>query len=100
MDQALEPYLHRREEILSRLRTILVEGLHLDRTVDELDPDASLFGTGLALDSIDAVELLVAVEEEFGIDLAEHQQESPQMAMRTLNTMADLLQQERLEGSP
>lgn len=91
MDPALEEHLKIREQTLHRLRLLLVEGLHLDRAAEELDPDASLFGTGLALDSIDAVELLVAVEEEFGIDLALHQQESPQMAMRTLNTMVDEL---------
>jgi len=52
----------------ARVRRLLVECLHLDG----LDPasipdDQPLFGTGLGLDSVDALELVVALEREFSI---------------------------------
>lgn len=51
-----------------RLRRLLVDCLHLDG----LDPDSipeeqPLFGAGLGLDSVDALELVVALERDFGI---------------------------------
>lgn len=54
------------------LRTILkqaiVEELHLeDVNPDEIDDDAPLFGEGLGLDSLDAVELTVLVQRRFGV---------------------------------
>ncbi len=90
MDETIHDLLQRREEYLRRLRGLLVTKLGLERGEDELDPDASLFGTGLALDSIDAIELLIAVQEEFALDLA-RDDGSPYLAMRTLNTIIDEL---------
>ena len=56
-----------REEALARVRKILIERLHVPLTAEEIDLDAPLFGTGLGLDSVDAVELVVAIETELSI---------------------------------
>ncbi len=63
----LDRYIARREAILDRVRKLLVERLHVERDPDTIDPDTPLFGTGLGLDSVDALELVVALEREFGI---------------------------------
>ncbi len=84
----LEAQIARREAILAGLRTILVESLHVSLPGRAIDPDVMLFGTGLALDSIDALELVVVAEEVFDVELPDHDLER---ALRTLNTLADLI---------
>jgi acyl carrier protein len=59
----------RREEIGASVRRILIEELHVRREAFEIDLDAPLFGTGLALDSIDGIDLAVAIENGFGVVL-------------------------------
>jgi acyl carrier protein len=53
-----------------RIKRLIVENLHLDGLrPDMIDEDAPLFGDGLGLDSVDALELVVALEKEFGIKI-------------------------------
>ena len=53
-----------------RLRALIVETLQLDDVdVSTLDDSAPLIGSGLSLDSIDALELVVKIEKEFGIKI-------------------------------
>ena len=57
-----------RTVLADRIRTLLVEALHLDGLDPfAIDLDSPLFGDGLGLDSVDALELVVALEREFGI---------------------------------
>ena len=67
MDEALEAQIAAREEALARVRRILIERLHVPFEASEIDLDAPLFGTGLGLDSVDAVELVVAIETELDL---------------------------------
>lgn len=58
------------EELVEQLKLQIIESLNLeDMTPDEIDADAPLFGTGLGLDSIDALELIMLMEKEYGIKL-------------------------------
>jgi acyl carrier protein len=51
-----------------QLTSTIITGLNLeDVTPDDIDPHAPLFGEGLGLDSIDALELAVIVERSYGI---------------------------------
>jgi acyl carrier protein len=55
-------------DVAGRVKRLIVANLHLDGLRPEmLDEQAPLFGDGLGLDSVDALELVVAVEKEFGI---------------------------------
>lgn len=69
--EALERYVTRREQLLAHVRTALVEDLRVPLPPEQIDPDTPLFGTGLALDSIDAVDLIVALERRTGVRLAD-----------------------------
>ena len=75
------------EDVLGRVRALLIEQLHLRRETDEIDPDAVLFGTGLGLDSVDAVELTIAIETEFGIKVPDS--EASRRVLRTVNSLVD-----------
>ena len=77
-----------RAEVLHQVQSLVIDCLLLDREPEELDPDAPLFGSGLALDSLDAVELVVAVEQAFGVRVVEDR-DAPPLALRSLNTLVD-----------
>ena len=53
-----------------RIKRLIVESLNLEGMKPEMiEDDAPLFGEGLGLDSVDALELVVALEKEFGIKI-------------------------------
>jgi acyl carrier protein len=59
------------EELIQELKEEIIKVLNLeDMTPDDIDADAPLFSTGLGLDSIDALELIVLMEKKYGIRLA------------------------------
>ncbi|MGE5385749.1 MAG: phosphopantetheine-binding protein [Betaproteobacteria bacterium] len=58
-------------ELENKIKTLIVDTLHLeDVTPEDIETDAPLFGDGLGLDSIDALELGIALKKEFGLELA------------------------------
>lgn len=89
MRPELAKYLAQREEILAKLRDMLVDRLRLQRAADEIDPDAPLFGAGFGLDSLDAVELVVSLDTLFGVVIEDNALMRQQM--RSLNTLVDLV---------
>lgn len=58
------------EELLKDLKETIVSSLALeDLSAEEIETDAPLFGDGLGLDSIDALELALAISKKYGIKL-------------------------------
>jgi acyl carrier protein len=51
------------------LAGLIVSTLHLEIGAADIDPDAALFGEGLGLDSIDALELALAISRAYGFEL-------------------------------
>lgn len=59
------------ENLILQLKNQIIEVLNLeDMTAEDIDAEAPLFGEGLGLDSIDALELIVLLEREYGIKLS------------------------------
>ena len=59
------------EELIYTLKEQIIDALNLEEiTPEDLDNDAPLFGDGLGLDSIDALELIVILDRFYGIKLA------------------------------
>jgi acyl carrier protein len=58
------------DELILKLKKEVIEQLNLEEvTPDDINPDASLFGEGLGLDSIDALELIVLLEKNYGLKI-------------------------------
>ena len=82
------------EELIQSLKQQIIEALNLeDITVDDIDNDAPLFGDGLGLDSIDALELIVLMEKNYGIKLQDAAKGKE--IFKSLNTMADYIAKNR-----
>lgn len=59
------------EQLINELKCQIIEALNLDgMTPDDIQDNDALFGDGLGLDSIDALELIVLLEKQYGIKLA------------------------------
>lgn len=58
------------QEIITNLKSQIIEQLNLEEVKpDDIDPEAPLFGTGLGLDSIDALELIVLLEKNYNVKI-------------------------------
>ncbi|MEI6214150.1 MAG: phosphopantetheine-binding protein [Desulfuromonadales bacterium] len=56
------------EELIPKVKQMIIDSLRIDgMSPDDIETDAPLFGEGLGLDSIDALQLVVAMEKEFGV---------------------------------
>ncbi|MCQ2184064.1 MAG: phosphopantetheine-binding protein [Bacteroidales bacterium] len=76
------------EELVKQLKEQIIDALNLEEiTPDDIDAAAPLFGEGLGLDSIDALELIVILDKYYGIKLA-----SPadgKAVFKSVNTIAE-----------
>ncbi len=53
----------------NELAKLIVSALHLEISPVEIEPEAILFGDGLGLDSIDALEMALAISRDYGLEL-------------------------------
>lgn len=82
------------EELILELKKQIIEVLNLEEMQPEdIDADAALFGTGLGLDSIDALELIVMMEKQYGIKLKDPKEGKE--IFKSVATMADYIAQHR-----
>ncbi len=60
-------------ELKGRLKRLIVERLKLEMDPEEIGDADPLFGEGLGLDSIDALELVLGLEQEFGVKIEDEE---------------------------
>jgi len=79
------------DDLLEQLKTMLIEGLRLEDVVpDDLSPDMALFGGGLGLDSIDALEIGVMLDRNYGIKITSGDERNNQIFV-SLRTLAEFV---------
>ncbi len=81
--------------VRQNLAKLIVNALNLDISPEAIDFDASLYGEGLGLDSIDILEIALVVAKEYGIQL---KADSPanHKIFRSLNTLAEYVDSQRI----
>lgn len=80
------------EELIGKLKVQIIEQLNLeDMEPEDINPEEPLFGEGLGLDSIDALELIVLLEKEYGIKI--QNPKDGQKIFFSLKTMAEFIKE-------
>jgi acyl carrier protein len=69
------------------LAGLIVKTLNLDMAASEIDPEAPLFGDGLGLDSIDVLEIALAISQNYGVQLRSDDEQNAAIfqSLRSLN---------------
>ena len=75
----------------NEIKTLIIESLELeDITVDDIKVDEPLFISGLGLDSIDALELGMALKKKYNVDLSDNKEENKKY-FYSVKTIADFI---------
>lgn len=75
----------------NEIKTLIIESLELeDITADDIKVDEPLFVSGLGLDSIDALELGMALKKKYHVDLSENKEENKKY-FYSVKTIADYI---------
>ena len=82
------------ESLTNELKVHIIETLRLeDITPEQIDDDEPLFGAGLGLDSIDALELVAMLENRYGIVIKDLEEGRP--AFQSVRVLATFIQAKR-----
>lgn len=82
------------EQLKLQLKEQIIKALNLeDLTPNDIDDAAPLFGEGLGLDSIDALELIMVLDKEYGIKFAS--KEDSKAVLTSINNIADYIEKNR-----
>lgn len=75
----------------NEIKTLIIKSLELeDIEIDDIKDDEALFGAGLGLDSIDALELGMALKKKYQIDLGDNKEENKRH-FYSVKTIADFV---------
>ena len=82
-----------RDSLRAEVKELLASGLRLEVQPGDIPDDSPIFGEGLGLDSIDALELVVLVEERFHVSIPD--EEVGRRAFASVDALVDFILAER-----
>lgn len=81
-------------DLKTELKHKLIDGLSLeDVSIEDIEDDEPLFGEGLGLDSLDAVEIVVIVQKNFGVEITD--MEKGREAFASINALARFIEENK-----
>lgn len=92
MAMPAHPGLKTGEDLQQDLAKLIVDSLRLEVPPPDIDPEAALFGEGLGLDSIDMLEIALAVSKRYGVELRSENK----AALASLRALTDYIAQHRI----
>ena len=96
MTDTMQAALEKRVAVIKTFKEELIRRLNLPYTPEDLHEDISLLGAGLGLDSLDALEIVLCVENSFGIKIPDENT----AVLRSINTIVDfVLTQQSAKGA-
>ncbi|MEO7989894.1 MAG: phosphopantetheine-binding protein [Chryseolinea sp.] len=83
-----------KEELVTELKALIIKQLNLEEVAPEsFDENTPLFGEGLGLDSIDALELVVLLDKNYGIKIQDPK--AARKVFENVRTMVEYIQENR-----
>ena len=81
------------DDLVLELKKLIITTLKLEEVnPEDIEDDGQLFGNGLGLDSIDALELVVALEKKYGVEIPDS--EVGERVFRSVNTLAQFVKEQ------
>jgi len=85
------------KELVNELKDLLITELHLeDMSADDIDAEAPLFGDGLGLDSIDALEIAVLLDKHYGVRITSGDERNLEI-FASLNALVNFVAENRIK---
>lgn len=81
----------KQSEFEAEIAALMIEALDLeDISAEDIDPTTPLFGEGLGLDSIDALEIALAISQRYGVQM-KAEEEQTQAAFNNLSSLCEFI---------